>query len=80
MQAHIQPRQRVKIHRVNWDLVLDIEAAEPDRAERYLQGLQRTINLMQQSIPSALYDQAPYEPLRGYVAQGPRPDRPAPEL
>jgi len=68
-QAHIQPRQRVKIHRVNWDLILDIEATEPDRATRYLRGLQRSISLMQQSIPSALYDQAPYEPLQGYVAR-----------
>ncbi|MGC9349322.1 MAG: hypothetical protein ACP5JG_14365 [Anaerolineae bacterium] len=68
-EAHVQPRQRVKIHRANWDIVLDVRETVPDHVPSYLRGLRRALLLMQQNIPSALWDHAPIPPLEDYVSR-----------
>jgi putative ABC transport system permease protein len=68
-EEQVQPRQQVKIHRVNWDMVLDVRSADPGLASRYLAGLRRALQLVQQNIPGVLYDQAPIPPLEDYTTR-----------
>ncbi len=65
--AHIEARQLVKVHRVNWDIVLDASQASPSNVERYLSGFDRAFRIMKHNIPNTLYDNPPLPPLHEFT-------------
>ena len=54
--AHIEPRQEVKIHHADWDLVLDLRQTAPAHVQRYTNGFLRALAILKADIPSTLYD------------------------